>query len=289
MSKEPRTPQGIGGKRFIFDVQKRRNLVTVEAADHRAAIRFAAQVGAGQPRAANVLATAETQLGLRYAISGCRCSPSPCYARDCSGLICFALNSQPGWPYICTSSFSFAEMGRAAGTLVDEQTAIHTPGAVGIRCGFCDPNFNGSNGHIVFFKGDGQTTVEEGGHATGCYRGQAQGRGFDAWMLIPGVDYSTSQGSEEEPMLFLDRKHPSAKANRTRSASVQPDGTIWLGNGANLKDAQPQWVNNIRTVIPPSGGAKYAGAWGKGDQTGFVIQFVQGDGSFADFNYTFVP
>ena len=89
-------------------------------------------------------------------------------------------------------------------------------------------------------------------------------------------------------MLFLDKKHPSAKPQRSRSASVQADGTIWLGNGANLKDAQPQWVNGIRVVIPNSQGARYAGSSPKGDN-GFLIQFVQPDGSFADFNYQFVP
>lgn len=141
------------------------------------------------PRNTDVLAAAESQLGKSYRVTSCRCSED-CYSRDCSGLVIFSCN-HCGMNLPCTSSFGLARMGQAAGTLIGYEQAAVTPGALAIRNGFGSPNGpNGSNGHVVFCKGDGVSTVEAMGTAYGIVRGRLADRGFETFMLIPGVDYS---------------------------------------------------------------------------------------------------
>src|SRR5690348_798824 len=119
----------------------------------------------------DLVASAETCLGKPYnAAIGCRCSIN-CPAQDCSGLVCGCYTQITG-QNICTSSFGLATWGLQAGTLISEGQAINTPGALGIENAWGTSNgFLGSNGHVVIMKGDGQTTVEEMGHAYGCVRG----------------------------------------------------------------------------------------------------------------------
>jgi hypothetical protein len=87
-------------------------------------------------------------------------------------------------------------------------------------------------------------------------------------------------------MLILDRTHPSAKPARKRSASIDPSGNIRLGNGAKLKGYTPKTVLGLRIVVPPSGGRPFMGAERTGDGT-FKLQFLQTDGSYADFDFEF--
>lgn len=141
------------------------------------------------PKSADVLAAAETQLGKSYRVTSCRCSED-CYSRDCSGLVIFACN-HCGMSLPCTSSFGLARMGQAAGTLISAGQAAVTPGALAIRNGFGASNGPlGSNGHVVFCKGDGVSTVEAMGTRYGIVRGRLWDRGFETFMLIPGVDYT---------------------------------------------------------------------------------------------------
>lgn len=141
------------------------------------------------PKAADVLRSAESQLGMPYRVTSCRCSKG-CFARDCSGEVVFSCNDN-GMNVPCTSSFGLARWGRDAGTLISYEQAAVTPAALAIRNGFGSPNGpNGSNGHVVFCKGDGVSTVEAMGTAYGIVRGRLAGRGFETYMLIPGVDYT---------------------------------------------------------------------------------------------------
>lgn len=173
-------------------------------------------------KAAAVLAQAETQLGKPYRVTGCRCEQS-CYAHDCSGLIVSSTNAAAGFNLLpCTSSFGLARLGRDAGLLISEAKALVTPAALLIRNGFGSPNGpNGSNGHVVFSKGDGHSTVEAMGTRYGIVRGPAQGRGFETFMLIPGVDYSTEPPWKVQPMF--------APALDVRAVLNDPGKGAWLG------------------------------------------------------------
>ncbi|HXH92618.1 MAG TPA: hypothetical protein VNN25_13635, partial [Thermoanaerobaculia bacterium] len=84
---------------------------------------------------------------------------------------------------------------------------------------------------------------------------------------------------------FFDLQHPS-KPNRTRSASIDAAGNIRLGNGAKLAGQTPKNVLGLEVVVPPSGGAPYMGTTHAADG-GFTQQYLQKDGSFADFHFSF--
>lgn len=198
---------------------------------------------AGMPTAADVLAAARTQLGKPYCLASCRCDVCGC--RDCSGEICYALN-QAGYPHVCTSSFGFAEIGRQAGTIIPKEQALATPAAIGIRCPFCDPNRNGSNGHVWFCVGDGVHSVEEGGHSTGCYEGNADKPGDVIYMLIPGVLYVPKITAEAT--MFVQQWHYNpTNGSKTRPVDdpqacvfVSSDGhAIQTAFGASIANDQP--------------------------------------------------
>lgn len=248
-------------------------------------------MGLQAPSGLDLVAAAETMLGKPYRITGCRCEQG-CCCEDCSGLYCQA-NNMVGLPHICTTSFALAISAREEGRIVSFDEAIHTPGMLLIRGphnGEGPANGpRGSNGHIVICKGDGATTVEAMGTAYGIVRGSVFRRGFDDPTTgrpcrAAGIDYSVPV-PKEEPVLFLDKVH-HGKPSRSRSASVQPNGDIWLGNGANLHGAKPQVVLGIRLVRPPANAADFLGGSEAGPN-GFTLQFLQKDGSFADFHYDF--
>lgn len=212
------TAQGVGAGKVTFGKAKRQAAVRA----HLVAAHAHTEATLNRPFApknTDALTFVKSQLGLGYAITGCRCSPYPCYKRDCSGVIYAAINAaflNYGMPSnLCGSSFSLAAWGRDWGTEVSEETAINTPFALGVRCAFCDPNFNGSNGHVVAMVGDGLHTYEEGGHATGCYEGWAQGRGFDFWMTVPSLDYSiTPTYASGDSMSFIQAYHYDPKTGK---------------------------------------------------------------------------
>src|SRR5689334_581082 len=96
---------------------------------------------------------ANRQLGKGYnAAIGCRCSNS-CPEQDCSGLVSGCWSEVTG-QHICSSSFGIADWIKRNQLLVPEETAIFTPGAVGIEnaWGSSDGPL-GTNGHIVIFTG----------------------------------------------------------------------------------------------------------------------------------------
>jgi hypothetical protein len=177
------------------------------------------------PSASSALAFAQSQLGKPYSISSCRCSLS-CWALDCSGLICASVNAA-GLSFPCTSSFGIAAVVAHYGTAISEQEAIHTPGAIGIENPWGSPSWNGSNGHIVFFDGNGITTTEEMGHAQGCTHGSATGRGFSLWAHFPGLSY----GPPPAPPI-PDKVHPMysppLQLNRVVASLDSPTGGTWL-------------------------------------------------------------
>lgn len=245
------------------------------------------------PTGAEFVAAAETMLGKPYRITGCRCEPG-CCCEDCSGEVCLAANLV-GLPHICTTSFAISITLRELGLVIPFEQAIVTPGAVLVR----GPNQgegpsngpSGSNGHVVICKGDGKTTVEAMGRAYGIVRGSVFGRGFDDPSTgraghFPGIDYTAHHQEITMPQLFIDTKD-AHKPSRRRSASIQPNGQIWLGNGAKLDQGKVVPLLGIRTITPPSGGATFLGAAELGPN-GFVLQFLQKDLSFADFAYQFI-
>lgn len=290
-----RTPQRIGGRRFVLLKSSRTKAIDAEVASlhltHVARQANVMRAAVAPPSNLAVLAAAESQLGKPYCLSGCRCAPG-CSCRDCSGEVIYSVNAAGLNPqYPCVSSFSIAVFCRDHGTIVDMDYAIATAACVGVRNPWGDPNFNGSNGHTWLTKGDRAKTVEEGGHATGCYEGSVFGRdhGYPLiWARFPGIAYDAAvTGHTGEPMLFLDKVNSPAGPNRHRSASVTPDGIILLGNGAKVHGSGGRGnLNGVPFIKPPALGAPFMGAASDGPN-GFVLQYLQSDASFADFHYSF--
>lgn len=236
------TPQAIGGKRFIVRKAKRLEHVAFEVAAAHAALETHGMIfgAALQPTARAALAAAETQLGKPYCLAGCRCSPE-CSCRDCSGEVIYGVN-QAGLAFPCTSSFAIAQYCADRNDLISMDEAIHTPGAVGVRNPWGTPSVNGANGHVWYCKGDGKTTVEEGGHSTGCYRGSV----FDknngqliVWMRFSGLAYVPDFQLREQDMIIqrVDGKGKPKKGNppsRKPVVGVADDGlSIVEFNGAS--------------------------------------------------------
>lgn len=238
LAPEP-TPQLINGKRRHLTRRGARRSVHAEVARHESVLSLAADM---QVTNTAVLQAARSQLGKPYCLAGCRCDTCPC--RDCSGEICYALNTA-GYPHVCTSSFGFAELGRRAGTIIPKDQALHTVAAIGIRCPFCDPNRNGSNGHVWFCSGNGVSSVEEGGHSTGCYEGHADKPGDVIYMLIPGVLYTPKFTTEAT--MFVQQAHYDTDGKVTRAVDdpgaivfVSQDGrAIQTAFGASIFADQP--------------------------------------------------
>lgn len=213
-----------------------------EADVHQALLEGDARRGLTGPTAGQVLVAARTQLGKPYCLDACRCDNCPC--RDCSGEICYALN-RAGYPHVCTSSFGFAEIGRRAGSIIPKAQALKTPAAIGIRCPFCDPNRDGSNGHVWFCVGDGIHSVEEGGHSTGCYEGLADKPGDVIYMLIPGVIYVPQVTTEATMFVQTQHYKPDGSVDRPVDdpgaiVFVSADGNaIQTANGGSIFADQP--------------------------------------------------
>jgi hypothetical protein len=286
---QERTPQRIGSARFTLGKAKRARLIKAQATAAFDAHVSHATFGLNRPTGQQIVAACRTQLGVPYCAYGCRCEVG-CRCHDCSGLPCFACNLL-GLPHICTSSFGFAALGRQMHLEISREVALHTPGSVAIRNPFGSSNANGSNGHIVVMVGDGtDATIEERGTAYGCVEYHESGRGFSFYMRLPNVNYvaPAPPSPKVEPMLILDKnpKHVSHPA-RTRSASVDAAGNIFLGNDARIAgDGARKTINGVRVVVPPANGAPFMGAAESGG--GFTLQFLQKDLSFADFHYEFV-
>lgn len=241
------TPQLIGGRRFIVRPSKRRAALADEvAAAHAALDTHRLLMGARpQPTAAAALAAAETQLGKPYCLAGCRCSPD-CPCRDCSGEVVFGVNAA-GLAFPCTSSFAIAAYCRQHGDLIPMEEAIHTPGAVGVRNPWGTPSVNGANGHVWYCKGDGQTTVEEGGHSTGCYRGSVFDKSPNGelvvWMRFSGLAYAPARLKGDGEMILQTKANgdlkPSPVKGRHAGHFVSADGTFVIGvNGGSVSDDQ---------------------------------------------------
>lgn len=222
-----RTPQLIGGRRFTVRPSKRRAALADEvAAAHAALETHQLLMGAmPQPTAAAALAAAETQLGLPYGLDGCRCSLGYCPHRDCSGEVIFGVNSA-GLAFPCTSSFAIAAFCSDHGTLIPMAEAIVTPGAIGVRNPWGTPSVNGANGHVWYCKGDGKSTVEEGGRSTGCYRGSV----FDksphgelvVWAKFPGLSYSTFSFAQRDDTMIIQRIDGKGKPKKGNPAGRKP-------------------------------------------------------------------
>lgn len=260
--------QRLDDRRFILRKKQRKAAVAFHIEAGRLHIITARQVfGAMLPRAADALRAAETQEGLPYGLWGCRCSPFPCGARDCSGLIYYGINVVTR-SNLCGSSFGLAGIAREHNTIVDKQTALHTPGAIGIRNPWGDPNANGSNGHTWYCKGDGVHSVEEGGHATGCYEGQADkdNTGECIYIFWPGFDYTTQARRELDMIIQTVHIAPNGTAVPARYSKtngqmeywiITPDGKHLIGyNGASMDNDSEVGKTGVRQWAPQAiGGA----------------------------------
>lgn len=225
-----RTPQAIGGKRFIVLPSRRRAALADEVAAAHAALETHQLLMAAmpQPTAAAALAAGETQLGKPYCLAGCRCSPQ-CSCRDCSGEVIYGVNAA-GLAFPCTSSFAIAAFCSDHGTIIPMEQAIHTPGAIGVRNPWGTPSVNGANGHVWYSRGNGKETVEEGGRRTGCYIGSV----FDKsphgelviWALFPGLSYSTTFSQRDDTMI-IQRIDGKGKPKQGNPAGRKPVIGVW--------------------------------------------------------------
>jgi hypothetical protein len=283
-----RTPQQIGDRRLTFGKANRRAHIARQVKQATVHMQTWAAAAPNQPSGKQIVAAAASYLGYPYCAYGCRCDLS-CWCHDCSGLVCVCMQ-RVGLPYICTSSFGFADILSQHGLVIPREQALHTPGSIAIRNPFGDSNSNGSNGHIVILVGDGtDATIEEKGTRWGCVRDHESGRGFSLYGKLPGVNHSVTPAPETEviePVLIIDRTHPPAHPSRAKSASIDPSGNIRLGNGAKLKGYTPKTVLCLKIVVPPSGGRPFMGAERTGDGK-FKMQFLQPDLSYADFDFEF--
>lgn len=241
------TPQRVNGKRFTLFPSNRRAGVEAEVAAAHAALddhhtRILTAAAPILPTARAALAAARTQLGLPYGITGCRCSLGYCSRRDCSGEVIFGVNSA-GLAFPCTSSFAIAQYCRDHGDLISMEEAIWTPGSVGVRNPWGDPSFNGANGHVWFNQGDGKKTIEEGGHATGCYEGSVFTKSphgeLVVWMRFSGLLYVMQQRRGDSEMILQTKPDGSLKPSpikgRHAGHFVSADGTTVIGvNGGSI-------------------------------------------------------
>lgn len=239
------TPQRLGAGPILLGKQRRARAVTAQVRAGRAHTAALAEL----PRAVDALAAAQAQLPMPYGITSCRCQDRPCRARDCSGLIFYAINHvTPGPVELCGSSFSLARLVRDAGTIIGKEQALWTPGAVGIRCPFCAPNSIGSNGHVWWCEGDGSHSAECGGRRTGCYRGNADKPGDVIYALLPfWLDYEPAKLIARELDMFVQTHHYDAQGKPTRPTEspesvvfIDDDGlAIGCRNDASIFNDQP--------------------------------------------------
>ncbi len=284
---EERTPQRIGNGRITLGKANRRAHIARQVKQATVAHAEWAAVAPNKPTGQQIVAAARSYLGYPYCAYGCRCELY-CHCHDCSGLVCVCMQ-RVGLPYICTSSFGFADLLVQQNLVITRDVALHTPGSIAIRNPFAASNMNGSNGHIVIMKGDGTDgTIEEKGTHWGCVEDHESNRGFSLYGKLPGVNHSVETPHQEviEPMLITDRVHKSGNPNRARSASIDPSGNIRLGNGAKIEGYAAKNVLGLRVVVPPAGGRPFMGAERTGDGS-FMMQFLQADGSYADFDFQF--
>lgn len=212
------------------------------------------------PPATSFLAEANRQFGKPYRVTGCRCSDQ-CPEQDCSGLVCGA--AAVFIPlFVCTSSFGLAQLCRNAGTLISEEQAIWTPGAIGIENAWGSPNGpNGTNGHVVIFEGDGKTTIEEMGTHYGCCHGPATGRNFNAWAEVPGFDYAPQPASTgDEMQTFICPNKPMKNGHTPRAdfypagnTPLFPHGALLMHDGASIAGDQKTSDPNVRLLLPGPG------------------------------------
>lgn len=244
------------GRRYVARHHARQSIRSIKA--HLA-------TSPGLPKGVDLVSEANRQLGKSYSASiSCRCSDA-CRCQDCSGLVSGARNAVTapfGFPPICMSSFGFGPMCRAAGRLVTEDYAIHTPGCIGIENAWGSSNGPlGTNGHIVIFVGDGETTIEEMGTRNGCCHGPATGRNFNAWAQLPDIDYTPQATFTEAEMQTFICPNKPMKNGHTPRADFYPAGTnpIWphgallMHDGASISGDQKTADPNVRLLLPGVG------------------------------------
>ncbi len=162
---------------------------------------------------------------------------------DCSGYMVWAMN-QLGLYMPCSTSFTMAQQGYANGLQIGYEEARKTKG---VWC-ISGPNggrgpsrkANGSDGHIACGVGDG-TTREARGRAYGCTIGPFDGRGWDAYFKIPGLDYTPPpppKPKEYEDMIIQAPARQQRDPARPACATLDiPNKKVNLLNGARVQQS----------------------------------------------------
>lgn len=177
---------------------------------------------------------------------------------DCSGYMVWAMN-QLGLYMPCSTSFVMAQQGYAYGMQIGYEEARRTKA---VWC-ISGPNggrgpsrrVNGSDGHVACSAGDG-TTREARGRAYGVYVGSFDGRGWDAFFKIPGIDYRPAlqlapKPKEYEDMIILAPARQQKNATRPACARLDlASGQVGMINGAKVHQIK---AGRTYTVPVPAG------------------------------------
>lgn len=186
-----------------------------------------------------MIAKLDEHLGYSYGYND-RCGGSY-HQHDCSGYMVWACN-QLGLYLPCVSSFVLAQLCYDHGLMISAEEARRTKAV----WAFHGPNGGrgpsrramGADGHIVCGAGNG-TTREARGHAYGVIVGPWDGRGWDAYAKIPGVNYTPPRPKDNDMLIqFHDGRgrpkvgHPGG---RKPVVGLSADGTyVEEWNGASI-------------------------------------------------------
>lgn len=205
------------------------------------------------PSGHDVVATAVAILntpGIHYDQCGSRCFPeNQPHCVDCSGLVS-AVDRRIGLDHGCEGSFAQMRRVYDAGTQLDIETALHTPGAVlaeGINNG--RGGIPGQDpGHIGISVGDGTHSLEARGHWAGTGTFFARSLHWTGAGILPGVTAAAGPAPApippitlEDPMtmIVLPRK-PNTPVGRDATARpVKAFNFVLLEDGARLDGDQP--------------------------------------------------
>lgn len=272
-----RTPQRIGGRRFVLTQKRRTALIAAEVTGHAQSFTLTAAASLKVTPGQYVDKLAE-HLGYQYGFWD-RCGGSH-HQHDCSGYMCWGGN-MVGLNFGCTSSFALAIRCHQLGLGISFDEAQQTAGTWAFRGANEGQTSggarNGSDGHIVCSDGRGGT-LEAMGHAYGVRRGRFDyTRKFTYFAKVPGLTYIVAP--EDQVSLFVCPNKP-VKGDQIphaefRPAGFDPDypnGVILLRNGASVNNDLPLSAG-VRFIVPTGG--KWTGC-GEREKNGLFIVNDQG-------------
>ncbi len=240
------------------------------------------------------IAKLNEHLGYEYGFAD-RCG-GRYHQHDCSGYLVWAMN-QLGLYMPCSTSFVMAQQGYANGMQIGYEEARRTPAVWCVK----GPNGGrgpsrramGSDGHIACGVGDG-TTREARGRAYGVVAASFDGRGWDAFFKIPGIDYRPQiivppKPKENEEMIILAPGRQQKNPVRPACARLALDtGQVLMFNGARIK----QITSGTNLKVPVLPGSRVVGWYetfkADGSKKGFVVMGSKDVSGNPAFEYTWV-